>query len=142
MSYQDTYELSITDPASFWTPLAEELHWFRKWDRLLDDSNAPFYRWFVGGQTNLCYNAVDRHALGKRRGQAALIWESPEANQSRTFTYFELYREVNRLAGVLRDMGVNKGDRILIYMPMVPEAVIGMLACARIGAIHSVVFGG
>ncbi len=142
MSYQDTYQRSITDPASFWEPLAEELRWFRKWDRLLDDSNAPFYRWFVGGQTNLCYNAVDRHALGKRRGQAALIWESPEANQSRTFTYFELYREVNRLAGILRDMGVSKGDRVLIYMPMVPEAVIGMLACVRIGAIHSVVFGG
>jgi propionate--CoA ligase len=118
------------------------LHWFRRWERVLDDSRAPFYRWFVGGETNLCYNAVDRHALGARRGQAALIWESAETGQSRIYTYFQLYREVSALAGVLRRLGVNKGDRVLIYMPMVPEAIIGMLACARLGAIHSVVFGG
>jgi propionyl-CoA synthetase len=142
MSYEEVYHRSIEDPAGFWGSLAEELHWFRKWDRVLDDSNAPFYRWFVGGETNLCYNAVDRHALGERRGQAALIWESAEAGRSRTITYFELYREVNRLAGALRSLGVRKGDRVLIYMPMVPEAIIGMLACVRLGAIHSVVFGG
>jgi propionate--CoA ligase len=142
MSYEDVYQRSIEDPAGFWGELAEELHWFRKWDRVLDDSNAPFYRWFVGGETNLCYNAVDRHALGERRGQAALIWESSETGQSRTLTYFELYREVNRLASALRNLGVGKGDRVLIYMPMVPEAIFAMLACARLGAIHSVVFGG
>jgi propionyl-CoA synthetase len=142
MSYEDVYQRSIADPAAFWGECAEQLHWYRKCDRVLDDSNAPFYRWFVGGETNLCYNAVDRHALGERRGQAALIWESPEAGRSRTITYFELYREVNRLAGALRDLGVRKGDRVLIYMPMVPEAIVGMLACVRLGAIHSVVFGG
>jgi propionyl-CoA synthetase len=142
MSYQEIYQHSLDDPAGFWGALAAELHWFRPWDHVLDDSHAPFYRWFVGGETNLCYNAVDRHALGERRGQAALIWESSETGQSRTLTYFELYREVNRLAGVLKNLGVQKGDRVLIYMPMVPEAIFSMLACVRLGAIHSVVFGG
>ncbi len=142
MSYEELYQRSIQDPAGFWSELAEELHWFKKWDRVLDDSNPPFYRWFVGGETNLCYNAVDRHALGARRGQAAIIWESPEANQSRTLTYYELYREVNRLAGVMKNLGIRKGDRVLIYLPMVPEALFAMLACVRLGAIHSVVFGG
>jgi propionate--CoA ligase len=142
MSYDEVYRRSIEDPTGFWGDLAEELHWFRKWDQVLDDSNAPFYRWFVGGETNICYNAVDRHALGDKRGQAALIWESPEAGQSRTLTYYELYREVNKLASVMKNLGVRKGDRVLIYMPMVPEAIIGMLACVRLGAIHSVVFGG
>ncbi len=142
MSYEEMYRRSIEDPAGFWGELAAELHWYKKWDKVLDDSNAPFYRWFVGGETNICYNAVDRHALGNKRGQAAIIWESPEARQSRTLTYFELYREVNKLAGVLKHLGVMKGDRVIIYMPMVPEALIGMLACVRIGAIHSVVFGG
>lgn len=142
MGYAEMYRRSIEDPAGFWGELAEELHWYRKWDKVLDDSRAPFYRWFVGGETNICYNAVDRHALGAKRGQAALIWESSEVDQSRTLTFFELYREVNRLAGVLKNLGVRKGDRVLIYMPMVPEAIIGMLACVRLGAIHSVVFGG
>ncbi len=142
MGYDDLYRRSIEDPAGYWAEQAEQLHWFKKWDKVLDDSNAPFYRWFTGGQTNLCYNAVDRHALGARRGQAALIWESAETGQSRTLTFFELYREVNQLAGVMKNLGVRKGDRVLIYMPMVPEAIIGMLACARLGAIHSVVFGG
>lgn len=142
MGYQEVYRRSIDDPAGFWGEIAEELHWYRKWDKVLDDSNAPFYRWFVGGETNLCYNAIDRHALGDRRGHAAIIWESPEAGESRTMTFFELYREVNRLAGVLKNLGVQKGDRVLIYLPMVPEALIGIYACVRIGAIHSVVFGG
>lgn len=142
MGYEEVYKRSIEDPVGFWTEQAETLHWFKKWDRVLDDSNAPFYRWFVGGETNICYNAVDRHALGVNRGTAALIWESAETNESRTLTYHELYREVNRLAGVLKNLGVRKGDRVIIYMPMVPEAIIGMLACVRIGAIHSVVFGG
>ena len=142
MSYEEIYRRSINDPAGFWGECADQLHWYRRWDQVLDESSAPFYRWFVGGETNLCYNAVDRHAQGERRGQAALIWESPEAGKSRVITFFELYREVNRLAGALRGLGVSKGDRVLIYMPMVPEAVLGMLACARLGAIHSVVFGG
>jgi propionate--CoA ligase len=142
MSYADLYRRSIEDPQGYWGELAEELHWYKKWDKVLDDSNAPFYRWFVGGETNLCYNAVDRHALGPKRGQAALIWESPETGKSRTITFFELYREVNKLAGVFHSLGVRKGDRVLIYMPMVPEAIFSMLACARLGAVHSVVFGG
>ncbi|PDW02376.1 acetate--CoA ligase [Candidatus Viridilinea mediisalina] len=142
MGYAELHRRSIEDPEGFWGELAEELHWYKPWDKVLDASNAPFYRWFVGGETNLCYNAVDRHALGPRRGQAALIWESPEVGQSRTLTYFELYREVNKLAGVFHNLGVRKGDRVIIYMPMVPEAIFSMLACARIGAIHSVVFGG
>lgn len=142
MNYRETYQRSIDDPAGYWGDLAQELHWFTPWDHVLDASNPPFYRWFVGGTTNLCYNAVDRHALGSKRGQAALIFESAETGQSRTLTYFELYREVNRLAGVLKNLGVQKGDRVLIYMPMVPEAIFSMLACVRLGAVHSVVFGG
>jgi len=142
MGYEETYRRSIEDPQGYWGQLAEELHWYTPWERVLDDSNPPFTRWFVGGETNLCYNAVDRHALGAKRGQAALIWESAETGQSRTLTFFELFREVNRLAGVLQGLGVTKGDRVIIYMPMVPEAIFAMLACARLGAIHSVVFGG
>jgi propionate--CoA ligase len=142
VTYEEVYRRSIEDPEGFWAEMAEELHWYRKWDAILDDSNPPFYRWFPGGETNICYNAVDRHALGKRRGHAAIIWESAETGESRTLTFFELYREVNRLAGVLHNLGVRKGDRVIVYMPMVPEALIGMLACTRIGAVHSVVFGG
>jgi propionate--CoA ligase len=142
LSYEDVYRRSIEDPSGFWSEQAEQLHWYAQWEKVLDDSNAPFYRWFPGGKTNICYNAVDRHALGDGRGTAALIWESAETNESRTLTFHELYREVNKLAGVLRNLGVRKGDRVIIYMPMVPEAIIGMLACVRLGAIHSVVFGG
>ncbi len=140
--YDKLHEMSVTEPEKFWGGCAEYLHWYKKWDKVLDDSKAPFYRWFVGGKTNICYNAVDRHALGKKRGMAAIIWESPTTGQSRTMTYFQLYREVNRFAGVLKNLGVKKGDRVIIYMPMVPEAAVAMLACVRIGAIHSVVFGG
>ncbi len=142
MNYQEVYQRSIDDPSGFWAEQAEYLHWYRYWDRVLDDSQFPFYRWFVGGQTNLCYNAIDRHVFSGGRNRAALIWESPETNQSRTITYQELYNEVNQFAGVLKNLGVRQGDRVLIYMPMVPEAVIGMLACARLGAIHAVVFAG
>ena len=142
MSYAELHRRSIEDPAGFWGPLAEELHWYKKWDRVLDESKAPFYRWFVGGKTNICYNAVDRHAFGKNRGKAAIIWESPELGKSRTITYYEFYREVNQLAAVFKKLGVKKGDRVIIYMPMVPEALTSMLACVRIGAVHAVVFGG
>ena len=140
--YEELHQRSIVDPAGFWGAEAEKLHWYKKWDKVLDDSNPPFYRWFVGGETNLCYNAVDRHALGAGRNKAAIIWESPETGQSRVITFFELYRLVNRCANVLLKYGVGKGDRVIIYMPMVPEALVAVLACARLGAIHSVVFGG
>ena len=134
--------MSIEHPEQFWRRASENLHWFKEFDRVLDDSNPPFYRWFVGGKTNLCYNAVDRHALGPKRGQAAVIWENPETGQSKILTYFQLYREVNRFAGVLKNLGIGVGDRVIIYMPMVIEALVTMLACTRIGAIHSVVFAG
>lgn len=141
-SYEEAYRLSLEKPEEFWGKEAEKLHWYKKWDKVLDDSNYPFFRWFVGGKTNLCYNAVDRHALGAKRGTAAIIWESPETGQSRVYTYYHLYKEVNKFAGVLKNLGIQKGDRIVIYMPMVPEAAIAMLACVRIGAIHSIVFAG
>ncbi len=141
-SYKEAHSLSLENPGEFWSREAEKLHWYKKWDKVLDDSNYPFFRWFVGGKTNLCYNAVDRHALGSKRGTAAIIWESPETGESRVYTYYQLYKEVNNFAGVLKNLGTKKGDRIIIYMPMVPEALIAMLACVRIGAIHSVVFAG
>jgi len=141
-NYKRIHRMSIEHPEQFWRRASEKLHWFKEFERVLDDSNPPFYRWFVGGKTNLCYNAVDRHALGAKRGQAAVIWESPETGQSRILTYFQLYREVNRLAGVLKNLGIEVGDRVIIYMPMVAEALVSMLACTRIGAIHSVVFAG
>ena len=141
-SYDQVYRRSIEDPQGFWGKIAENLHWYQKWDRVLGDSNPPFYRWFVGGKTNLCYNAVDRHALGSSKGKTAIIWESAAQGKSRIITYEELYGEVNRFAGVLRNLGVQKGDRVVIYLPMVPEASIAMLSCLRIGAIHVVVFAG
>ena len=140
--YDDVYRHSLADPGGFWGSVAEELHWYQKWDRVLDDSNPPFFRWFVGGKTNLCYNAVDRHVLEGRAEKAALIWESTAQGKSETITYGELYRSVNRFAGVLSNLGVGRGDRVAIYLPMVPEAVVAMLACVRIGAIHVVVFTG
>jgi propionyl-CoA synthetase len=140
--YDDVYRHSLADPEDFWGRVAEELHWYRKWDRVLDETNPPFFRWFVGGQTNLCYNALDRHVLGGRAEKTALIWESTARGTSETITYGELYRRVNRFAGVLSSLGVGKGDRVALYLPMVPEAVIAMLACVRIGAIHVVVFTG
>jgi len=141
-SYEEMHKLSITNPEEFWTAEAEKLYWFKRWEKVLDDSNAPFFRWFPGGETNLCYNAVDRHALGTRGDKPAIIWESPEMGQSQVITYQELYQRVNRFSAVLKGKNVKKGDRVLIYMPMVPEAIIAVLACARIGAIHSVVFAG
>lgn len=141
-SYAEMHALSINNPTLFWGREAEELYWYKKWDTVLDDSNPPFYRWFKGGETNLCYNAVDRHALGNGRNKAAIIYESPEANQSRIITFYELYRLVNRFSAVLKKRGVTKGDRVIVYMPMIPEALITVLSCARIGAVHSVVFAG
>jgi propionyl-CoA synthetase len=140
--YDEVYARSRRDPEGFWAAAAEDLHWDRRWDRVFDDSRPPFYRWFAGGMLNTCYNALDLHVDRGRGKQAALIYDSPVTGTVKTFTYLALRDEVARFAGALRQQGVAKGDRVIIYMPMVPEAVIAMLACARIGAIHSVVFGG
>lgn len=130
------------DPVAFWDEQAKAIHWDKPWDRVLDDSDAPFYRWFKGGRLNTCYNALDRHVEAGRGNQTALIWDSPVSGQTATYSYAALRDAVAQLAGALRDAGVDEGDRVVIYMPMVPEAAMAMLACARIGAIHSVVFGG
>ncbi|MGA7864417.1 MAG: propionyl-CoA synthetase [Stellaceae bacterium] len=140
--YLETYRRSLERPEEFWAQAAEAIDWERRWDRVLDTSSPPFYRWFAGGRLNTCWNAVDRHVAAGRGERVALIWDSPVTGQIRHFTYRELQGEVARLAGVLTGLGVAKGDRVLIYMPMVPEAAFAMLACARIGAVHSVVFGG
>jgi propionyl-CoA synthetase len=141
-AYHEVYARWRAAPEAFWADAAEAVHWYRRWDAVLDSSRAPFYRWFSGGQTNSCYNALDRHVENGRADQAALIYDSPVTSTVRTFTYRELREEVARFAGVLAHKGVTRGDRVIIYMPMVPETVVAMLACARIGAIHSVVFGG
>jgi len=128
---------SIADREGFWAEQAALIEWERPFERVLDYSNPPFARWFVGGRTNLCHNAVDRH-LASRGDAAALIHVSTETGSERTYSFAELHREVVRMAAILRALGVRRGDRVLIYMPMVPEAAFAMLACARIGAIHSV----
>jgi len=140
-SYRNFYRRSIDQPDAFWAEQARLVHWHRPFERVLDYSRPPFARWFVGGQTNLCYNAVDRH-LPARSDQLALVWISTEVDQQESYTFRELHAEVNRFAAVLRALGVGQHDRVLIYMPMIPEAVFAMLAAVRIGAIHSVVFGG
>jgi propionyl-CoA synthetase len=133
---------SLTDPEGFWGEAAAAIDWERRWDCVLDQSRKPFYRWFRGGRLNTCWNALDRHVERGRGEQLALIYDSPVTGQVKRFTYRVLRDEVARLAGALQSLGVERGDRVLIYMPLVPEAVMAMLACARIGAIHSVVFGG
>jgi len=140
--YEEAYAKSINDPEAFWGEAAEDCHWYKKWDKVLDDSNKPFYRWFTGGICNTCYNALDLHVENGRGDQVALIYDSPVTNTIKKYTYTELRDEVAKFAGVLADQGVTKGDRVIIYMPMIPEAAISMLACARLGAVHSVVFGG
>jgi propionyl-CoA synthetase len=142
MGYAETYRRSIEQPEEFWAEAAEVIDWERRWDRVLDATRPPFSRWFPGGRLNTCWNALDRHVAGGRGDRMALIWDSPVTGQVTRFTYRELRDEVARLAGVLAGLGVVKGDRVLIYMPMVPQAAMAMLACARIGAVHSVVFGG
>jgi propionyl-CoA synthetase len=140
--YDEKFAKSINDPDAFWGEAAEDLHWYKKWDKVLDDSNKPFYRWFTGGECNTCYNALDYHVDNGRGDQLALIYDSPVTDTIKKFTYSELRDIVAKFAGVLANQGVTKGDRVLIYMPMIPEAAVAMLACARIGAVHSVVFGG
>src|SRR5579864_7769878 len=139
---QTAFLRSLQDPEAFWAEAAAAIHWYKKCDKVLDDSRAPFYRWFSGSELNTCYNALDLHVETGRADQAALIYDSPVTNQIQTFTYRELRDAVARFAGVLAQQRAVKGDRVVIYMPMVPEAVVAMLACARLGAVHSVVFGG
>ncbi len=141
-NYEQIYQRSLDDPEGFWAEAAEGIDWYRKWDRVLDDDNAPFYHWFSGGELNTCYNAVDRHVENGRGEQAAIIYDSPVTDQQRSISYRELQSQVASFAGLLHQYGIAKGDRVIIYMPMVPEAAVAMLACARLGAIHSVVFGG
>ena len=142
MSYDQAYARSISDPEGFWGEAAQSIRWEKTWDRVLDDSNPPFYRWFPGAELNTCFNALDRHVEEGRGDQAALIYDSPVTGTKKTYSYRELCDEVALFAGVLANLGVTKGDRVILYMPMVPAAPISMLACARLGAIHSVVFGG
>jgi len=141
-AYEAAYNAWRQDPESFWALAAESIHWYRRWDKVLDTSRPPFYRWFSGGLLNTCYNLLDTHVENGRADQTALIYDSPVTGTVKSYTYRELLYEVARFAGALRQQGLEKGDRVIIYMPMVPEAVIVMLACARIGAVHSVVFGG
>ncbi|CAO3401108.1 propionyl-CoA synthetase [Azospirillum palustre] len=140
--FDQMHARSLSDPAGFWGEAAKDISWFKPWDKVLDDSNAPFYRWFTGGELNTCYNAVDRHVEGGRGDQAAIIYDSPVTQTVQTITYAELLNQVARFAGVLCAQGVEKGDRVLLYMPMIPQSLVAMLACARLGAVHSVVFGG
>jgi propionyl-CoA synthetase len=141
-SYRDTVAASLADPTAFWGEAAGLVDWITRPRQVLDDSNPPFYRWFPDGRLNVCFNALDRHVVHGRADQAALIYDSPVTGTQREYTYAQLLDLVARFGGVLRDLGVGKGDRVVIYLPMIPEAVIAMLACARIGAVHSVVFGG
>ena len=140
-TYREFHRRSIQEREAFWAEEARRIHWHKPFGKVLDYAKPPFARWFVGGETNLCHNAVDRH-LAARGGQPALVWISTEVDATRSYTYGELHAEVNRAAAMLVALGVKRGDRVIIYMPMVPEACFAILACARIGAIHSVVFGG
>lgn len=140
--YSELFQASVTDPAAFWADAAAAVTWTREPQRVLDDTDPPHYRWFPDGELNTCANALDRHVAAGRGDQAALIYDSPVTGTQRTYTYAELLDETARFAGVLRGLGVGVGDRVVVYLPMIPEALITMLACARLGAVHSVVFGG
>ena len=140
--YKEEYARALADPRGFWAEQAGRVEWTRRWDRVLDDANPPFYRWFAGGALNVCHNALDRHVEAGRGAQTALIHDSPVTGTVGAYSYRELRDAVALFAGALADLGVGKGDRVLIYMPMIPQTVIAMLACARLGAVHSVVFGG
>ena len=141
-SYEEAYKRSLSDPDGFWGDAADDVIWDKKWDKVLDSSKAPFYRWFTGGKLNTCFNAVDRHVNEGRGDQTAIIYDSPVTSTIKKYTYNELKNEVALTAGMLKKCGVVKGDRVIIYMPMIPQTLFAMLACARIGAVHSVVFGG
>ncbi|MGD1047814.1 MAG: acetate--CoA ligase [Candidatus Krumholzibacteriaceae bacterium] len=139
--YKKLYGKSDKDLEGFWAEQANIIHWFKKWDKVLDQSKAPFVKWFVGGKTNISYNCLDRH-LAKKGDKTALIWEGEPVGDAKKYTYKELHREVCKFANVLKSYGIKKGDRVNLYLPMIPELAIAMLACTRIGAIHSIVFGG
>ena len=132
---------ALENPEEFWGEQAKRLIWFKQWDKVLDSSHAPFYKWFVGGKLNASVNCLDRHIDSDLKNKVAIIWEA-ENRESRSFTYFQLYLSVNKFASALKNLGLKKGDRVTIYLPMVPELPIAMLACARIGAIHTVLFSG
>ena len=138
--YEEMYQKSVADPEGFWAEIAKELHWFEPWTKVLE-WNLPWAKWFVGGKLNLCYNSVDRHALGTRKDKVAILWEG-EPGEVRKLTFGELHVEVQKFANVLKSLGIRKGDRVAVYMGMTPELAIALLACARIGAVHSVIFGG
>src|ERR1700751_4060067 len=140
--YHEVHARSLRDPEGFWAEAAREIDWIEPAKKVFDPAMGTYGRWFAGGVVNTCYNALDRHVASGRANQVALIHDSPLTNSITKFTYAELLKEVQTLAAVMRDFGVEKGDRVILYMPMVPEAVVAMLACARIGAVHSVVFGG
>ena len=140
--FNKIYEQSIKNPENFWQEASNDIFWFKKPTKILNKSNPPFYKWFEDGITNTCYNALDIHVDQGKGNNVALIYDSPITGNKSNFTFNELKLQVSKFAGALKNQGVNKGDRVIIYMPMIPEAVVAMLACARIGAIHSVVFGG
>ena len=140
-AYRERYKHSIENPNEFWSSVAKELHWFKAWDTVLDASNAPFYQWFVNGQTNICYNCVDRIVESGKADKVAFYWEG-EPGDKRSYTYGDLLKSVSQFANVLKGLGVTKGDRIALYLPMIPELIIAVLSCARIGAVHSVIFAG
>ncbi len=141
-SFDAVFQSSINNPEEFWAEAAKNITWYKEYDKVLDSSNPPFYKWYPGGKMNTCYNAIDRHVENGRADQTAIIYDSPVTNTIRKISYKELLDQVSTFAGVLKGMGVGKGDTVVIYMPMIPEAAVAMLACARLGAIHSVVFGG
>lgn len=141
-SYDEAFRLSIEEKDRFWGDAAGAIKWDKKWDMVLDDTRKPFYGWFAGGRLNTCYNALDFHVENGRADQVAIIYDSPVTGTVKKITYRDLLHDVSRFAGVLRSLGIDKGDRVVIYMPMIPQTIVAMLACARIGAIHSVVFGG
>ncbi len=140
--YRSVYRFSVEQPVEFWAAAASELSWSKQWDEVLDASQAPMYRWFAGGEINTCYNALDRHVEAGNGAPTALIYDSPVTDTKARYSYAELLDEVSTFAGALAARGVSRGSRVIIYMPMIPQTVVAMLACARIGAIHSVVFGG
>ena len=141
-NYKKTYDSSIKNKENFWKTVSEDIFWYKKPSKILNSSNPPFYKWYEGGITNTCYNAVDVHVDSGRGDKTAIIYDSPITGSKYKLSYKELKEKVSNFAGALKNQGVTKGDRVIIYMPMIPQAVIAMLACGRIGAIHSVVFGG
>ena len=140
--YREIYEKSIVNRESFWKEVSENIFWYKKPSKILNSDNPPFYKWFEDGVTNTCYNALDLHIDNGKGEKLAIIYDSPITGTKKNITYNELREKVSLFAGALKNQGVNKGDRVIIYMPMIPEAVVAMLACGRIGAVHSVVFGG